>query len=170
MGRLSTFSDGRQQHTHMRTVPAHTGTQPRTRKVQPGMRTRGVEAVHEVLAHKGSGARHHRCRHGRALQAGRRCHACRSVRTCGWISWPQAQQAVTLRRRAAHGKGCNTGVLVPLDSHHPRPLTAMVVRPQSSALPSPAAAEVMVPGARMSGFTRLSVVGPVCGVGARGCS
>lgn len=51
---------------------------------------------------------------------------------------------------------------------HTAPLTAMVVRPQSSALPSPAAAEVMVPGARMSGFTRLSVVGPVRGVGAQG--
>ena len=58
------------------------------------MRTRGVEAVHEVLAHEGGGARHHRCRHGCALQAGRQYHACHTFSVDGYpgrkpnMLWP----------------------------------------------------------------------------------
>lgn len=55
-----------------------------------------------------------------------------------------------------------------LEAERKRERTAMVASSQSAPAPRPRAAEVIVPGARMSGFRRESTVGPGEGGGGGG--
>ena len=81
------------------------------------------------------------------------------------VSWHARERGWLLRAAAqARVAGCCALQCKQRQARCPHPprrtRTAMVMRRQSSPLPSPRAAEVTVPGATMSGFTRPSVVGP----------